>query len=188
MLDRLNDPAKKKQAEALLKALSPTLRAGEVDAAFSMTGPEGSAYSFIAAFKLREGAELNRTIQQLLQDVITQIPVEARDQIRLNADIAGSTKIHRFKVAFGPKEKEILGNAPIYLAIRDDAVFIAAGPYGPTNLKTALTTQNVAPVPPLNFEVSLSRLAPLSDGPNREPILLFQLGDGGAIRISLEGG
>jgi len=189
ILKELNDAGKKKQAEALLDALSPTLRAGEVDAALLMTGPKGKAYSFIAAVKLHEGAKLNKTVQEFLEEVVKQIPVEARDQLRLNADIAGGTSIHRFKLTYGPIEKELLGDSPIYLAIRDDAFFVATGPDGLANLKAALSATNAIPAPPLSFEISLSRLAPLMDGPNRDKLMaLFDPGRGGSIRLSLEGG
>ena len=78
ILTGINDPGQRKQTDELLKALSPTFKAGELDAAFSIQGEHGPFYNIIAGIKVHQGAELARTMNRLLTDLHLQIPVAER--------------------------------------------------------------------------------------------------------------
>src|SRR5206468_1464788 len=64
------DEAKRKQADRLLGVLIPTLKAGEVDAAFNFSrAGNGKLYNLVAAVKLTKGDELGKTIRDLAAEV-----------------------------------------------------------------------------------------------------------------------
>ena len=63
-------PTQKKQAKEFLDALSPTFKAGELDVAVSMQGPDSKKlYSIIAGVKVHKGAALAKTLHSLLADL-----------------------------------------------------------------------------------------------------------------------
>ena len=83
-------------------------------------------------------------------------------------DTAAGIKIDRIDAQqqYDPKARKILGENPIYFAIRDDAAVVAAGPDALTAVKDALTAEPKA-APQFTFEVSLARLADLMAEENK---------------------
>src|SRR5207237_256296 len=82
-------------AEKLYTAVVPTLKAGELDAVAELRGPtESKHYALIAALKLKDGQNL----EKLLRTVSEQIPQAEREKLKLDAETAGSVKIHRLNI------------------------------------------------------------------------------------------
>ena len=189
----LNDPAKKKQAESLLEALLPSLKAGELDAGFALTGPNANKkYTVVAGVKIKEGDKLAKIVRDLLDQTTKDLPPQVRDLIKLDADSVGNVKIHRFDVgpAFDPKAAEVFGQSPVHVAIRNDAAFVSVGEEGLAAIKKAVASQAAGAAPPLAFEVAVARLAPLmgkalnsSDAGSNA-----FANDDGRITVRLEGG
>ena len=189
----INDPGQRKHAEELLKALSPTFKAGELDGAISIQGPDGKKhYNIIAGVKVHEGAALSKTMHRLLAELREQIPPGERNLVQLEVATIGGAKVHRFDLGkFYGEGKEVLGESPLLMAVSDDAIYYAVGPDAMLILRVALTKRNDVPAAPLSFELSLARLWPLlpASDKNREKLQeLFPPGKEGSIRFTIEGG
>src|SRR5262245_4232868 len=110
----LQDPAKKKQAETLLAALMPTLKGGVGDGHASLVaGPDGT-FAGLVAVKVKDGAKLGTTVQDLIADALKDLPEANRDKIKLNFDKVGGTSIHRFELPAdalkGKSAQEVFGD------------------------------------------------------------------------------
>jgi hypothetical protein len=192
-LQNINDPAKRKQAERLIKALSPTIKAGELDAAANLAGPgKDKHYTLVAGIKLVEGDNLAATVRELLTETLQELPAQARELIKLDADSVGKVKIHRLEVQhfFDDKTRDVFGEHPVLVAFRNDALFLAVGENGLAAIKSAVssTAQSSSPV---HVEIAVARLAPLfakSEDQKQALEKAFGKGDEGKIRITLEGG
>lgn len=156
------DEGQRRATERLIKALDPTLKAGELDLGVSVTGPDaGQHYTVVAGVKLRDGEALNK----FLHDLVPVLPERDRQKIKLDAETAGNVKIHRLdnQGDFNPEARQILGDNPIYFAIRSDAFLVGTGPDGLKAVKAALSAQpKVAPL--ARLDVSLARLVPAMVG------------------------
>ncbi len=149
-------------AERFIKALDPTFKAGELDLGISVTGPGTSRhYTVVAGVKLRDGEALNK----FLHDLVPVLPERDRQKIKLDAETAGNVKIHRLdnQGDFNPEARQILGDNPIYFAIRSDAFLVGTGPDGLKAVKAALSAQPKAG-PLVQLDVSLARLVPAMVG------------------------
>jgi hypothetical protein len=185
------DPTKREHARKLLNALAPTLKAGELDQAFDLRGPsKDGLYGMIAALKVKDGLALEKTLKGLVKD----LPAEARDRIKIDADKVGTVNVHRLEVAdqLDKEAKQLFGANPVYLAFRDDAVFVTAGDQGQSLLKEALAREpRVAKL--VDVEMSMARLVPLmaQDNPAAPKAAKEAFGTdkgGDRIRLTLEGG
>ncbi|MBM4067580.1 MAG: hypothetical protein FJ271_01355 [Planctomycetes bacterium] len=193
-LASIQDEAKRKQAESLAKALAPTLRAGEIDVAFNLAGPgKNKNYNLIVAGKVKEGNHLGKTVRALVEDLLKSIPPAEAEKIKLDADAVGDIKIHRVEIqsAFDPKARAVFGDNPIYVAFRDDAVFLALGEGALPALKKGLTAKPGEASPLANFEVSLARIAPLLAKTDEQKEIVekaFKDGEPGTVSVRLQGG
>ncbi len=78
-------------AEAFLKAVLPTLKAGELDAGFSLHGPGANGlYAVVIGLKVRQGADLEKAVKDALQ----KIPEKDREKVKFDVDKAGGVNIH----------------------------------------------------------------------------------------------
>jgi hypothetical protein len=185
----IQDEGKRKDAERLIKALTPTLESADIDAAFTLNRPEKSKhYNVIAAVKLTEGNNLAKTLHELVSGLLKDIPEAERAKIKLDAESAGSIKIHRLDIQekYDEKARAVFGDNPLYLAFRDDALFVAAGEDALAALKKALAAAP-AVAPPFQLNVSVARLAKLlttAGGPD----VSFPGTDPGNVTLSIEGG
>jgi hypothetical protein len=189
VLAEITDPSKKKQATQLLEALKPSLTAGEIDAAFSLRGPSKTKhFTLIAGFKLKEGDKLAGVLVELIKD----LPEKERKAIQLNVDKAGGTGIHRLDLqsSFDAIAKQMFGDQPVFVAIRNDALFLAVGEEGLPALRQALTTTATVAAP-LQFDMSLARFGAAMDKNAAAAQMaqkLIAAGDDARLRITLEGG
>jgi hypothetical protein len=186
------DAQKREKAAKVLKALEPSLKAGEVDAALSLRGPtQGQLYAFVAGVKLREGDALDKVVRDLVKD----LPKDEQAKIRLDAETAGPVKIHRIDVQkeLDAETRQALGTNPFFFAIRPDALFLAGGEGGLGVLREALAAKAGAG-PQVRFEMALARLAPVLAKENKAAPKVagdvFTGADKGndQIRLAVEGG
>jgi len=185
--------------EKVFKAIEPSLKSGELDLAFTLRGPsKENHYTFLGAVKLKEGEK----VEQALKDLAKKAPPKDQAKIHFDAENSGDVKIHKVDVQgdFDEKARAILGNHPIYIAFRSDAVLVSGGANGLKAIQEGLKGESKE-APAVMFEISMSHLAPLilahakghGDGkPDAEEMKkLVQetfKGDNDKVRITVEGG
>lgn len=192
-LEAIQDPAKKKQADALFKALAPTFRAGELDGAFVLQGPRNGKFTLLVAGKVKDGDKLGKTLHDLVSEALKDIPPAQRDKIRLDAASVGNVKIHHLEVPELLKDKtmsQLVGDPNLYVAFRADAVFVALGSDGMNAVKTALAAPATPSSPLFLYEVDIARLAAVFAPPEQQEQAkkLFPKEGDATLRIRLEGG
>jgi hypothetical protein len=192
-LANLNDEAKRKQAEELLKLLADNFKTGEIDGAVYLNGPgKEKHFNLVAGIKLPDGEKLGKKVTALVADVLKDLPERERKKIELDADFVGPTKIHKIEIKDGmdAKTREMFGENPLYIAFRADGAYVAAGEDGLVALKRALGTPP-APGGPAQLEINVARLAPfLAQTPAQQAAIdkMFTGDDSGTIRVSVTGG
>jgi serine/threonine protein kinase len=148
-------------AERFAKALVPTIEEGTLDVAFDLRGPsDDNRYTALLAVCLKDTADLDQTLRASVE----KLPENERKRIQLDAERVGNAKIHRLDVReqLNAQAKEQFGENPVYLAYRDDALFLAVGEKGRKAVQDAIKEKSKV-VPLLNVEIALSRLVPLMD-------------------------
>jgi hypothetical protein len=185
------DPFKRAIGEKFFKALIPTVKAGELDAELDIRGPmANNHYTVVGGIKLRDGQAIERVFRETVQG----LPEADRSKIQLDAEKSGEVSIHRLNV-MGDADadaKNFLGEGPLYIAIRSDALLVAAGEQPLPALKQALAAAPKVGKPFL-FEMALGRLAPLMAKDNKAaPRIAEQVfaknPDSDKFRVSLDGG
>jgi hypothetical protein len=194
-LNGIQDAEKKKQAETLFKAIMPTAKAGEYQVVGVVIGPKNDRYTFLGAVKLKDGDKLGKTVRDLIKTALADIPEAERDKIQLDFDAVGAVKIHRFEVPktpqLDPLIEDFAGDKYLYLAFRDDALFLALGKKALPTLKTALARTDSVASTPLLFDFDVARMARLmAQTPEQKELAakLFPNGQNGRVRFSVEGG
>ena len=131
----------------------------------------------------------------LVTDVMKDLPDSEKAKIKLDADSVESVKIHRFDVPKDPNldkfVAEVAGDNKLYVAFRDDAVFIAMGKEALPTLKAAVAQNSAVASPPLVFDFDAARMAPLMAQTKQQKDLaakLFGNGESGRVRLSIDGG
>jgi hypothetical protein len=145
------DKGKKQKIAMLFNALKPSLTAGDLDAAISVRGPtEDQRFLTVAGFRVEQGKKMAATLTKL----VNLLPERERKAIKLNADEVDGVAIHRieFQQPEDTKAKQFLGD--LFVAFRDDAVFLAIGDGALEAVKKAVCTPP-APAAPLEFDASL---------------------------------
>jgi hypothetical protein len=155
-LENEKDQAKRAIAEKVLKALGPTLKAGELDASLVLSGPTADHhYTLLAGVKVKDGGRLNDTFHE----IVNSIPEKDRANIKLDAESAGDVKIHRVTAKdLDADARRNFGDNPFFIAFRPDAILISGGEGGLEALKNGLSAQPAA-APEVEIKLSLSRLA-----------------------------
>jgi hypothetical protein len=151
------DSTKREWAEKVFKALEPTLKAGEFDGLFTLRGPgTDKHYTFLTAIKIKEGQK----VEQVARDLVKVVPERDRDMIKLDADKAGSVKIHRVDIQekYDEKVRNVLGDNPLYLAFSQNALLLSGGADGLSLLKEAVKAEPKA-APLMQDVISMAKLA-----------------------------
>jgi hypothetical protein len=186
------DQAQREAAQAFIKAVLPTLKAGELDGGFDLRGPGKSGlYSLVMGLKVQQGGD----IEKVFRDALKTAPDNARKAIKLDVDKSGGVNIHQLipdKNQADENVKKIFGENPeIYFAFRDDAVLIAGGADGLDALKQALAVKPTTGAT-IQVESSIARIAPMmvQQNPDAPAIAkkVFTEGKKDKFRIALEGG
>jgi hypothetical protein len=178
--------------EPLVKALVPTLKAGDLDVGVAMLGPDAkSHYTLLLAGKIKDG----KTVEKEVKALVGKLPEPIKSAFEIDADTVGGTKVHSVKVKdqLDDKAKKIFGDTDLWLAFRDDAILVAFGPEAKAALKDALD-QTPATGPLVKVEVSVKRLVALAEAGDekaarkaaKEAFGSDAAGD--TITVALEGG
>jgi hypothetical protein len=182
----------KEHVEPLVKALVPTLKAGDLDIGVAVVGPNADKHlSGVLVAKVVEGKKIDAAIK----DLVEKIPEPIKSAIDLNADSEGAYKIHVVKIKDQLDEniKKIIGETDVYVAFRDDALMVSFGPSGKSLIKEALKSQPAAG-PIFKAEVSASKIAALvaADRPKAAEKALAEtfgkIPGGDTISLTVEGG
>jgi hypothetical protein len=149
---------------AILKALVPSMKSGEMDDGFSLRGPaENGLYTFVGGARVKDGGAIDKA----LRNRIKELPVAVGKYFKLDGEKAGDVKIHRmdFPEKLLKQHEKLLkhhvqafGKNPVYFAFRDDALIVGGGDKGLAALKEALAAQPKAG-PAGQFSLSVARLA-----------------------------
>ncbi|HWG45393.1 MAG TPA: hypothetical protein VN688_21700 [Gemmataceae bacterium] len=189
-IDKETDKSKRKALTALLKALRPTFKSGELDVAADLRGPnEKGLYSAVAGIKVKDGTTIDKTFR----DIVAGLPAEERKAVQFDVEKVGAVGIHRVTPDKNDKNtKETFGDNPVYFAVREDALLVGMGDKGLSALKEAVAAEPKASKV-MEFEMALSQFAPLMVKDNKSaPAVakkVFADGkDNDKVRISIEGG
>jgi hypothetical protein len=188
---KAGDDTHKALVEKVLKALEPSLKAGEIDAAVDLRGPSAkSYYTLIAAIKIKDGAALEQTLKGVIKD----LPEEHRKMIKMDAQKAGDISINQVDVqhVLDEKARGLFGTGPVYFAVRSNALFVSLGEHALSTLKESLAAQP-GTGQLFHMELAMTRLAKLiaNDQPAAPKAAETAFGknrDADKIRISFEGG
>lgn len=194
----IRDEGKRRQAQRLLDAFLPTVKAGRIDGLVRLEGLQVDRQgTVLAALRLEDGDKLEKEARALIQEMLKEMPKDLRAGIQLDAEEAGGIKIHRFALgSLSPggallegMVKVLLGDGTLYLAVRKDALFAAVGRNALTDLQGALTAKGAAPAPLLRQDVDMGRvLKLLAESPEAKKTLDATLGTGqeATVRLRLE--
>jgi hypothetical protein len=185
------------KAEPLIKALLPTVKAGELDLGASLVGPDkDDKYTLVGALKLVDGKKVEEVIKETAKK---ELPPEASDLFKFDEEkLPGGAKVHRVAIADKLEEngKKVFGKSDLYLTFRDDLLIVAMGPGAKDALKTAVASKP-ADVGVFRAQVHMARVAPLV-GDNAEELAAAKtaaekvFGKGGSkadvLKFSVDGG
>lgn len=187
-------PAERDVAKQMLEALAPTAKAALLDGAVNLQGPSAAGkYTLVTCSKVQGGMN----IEKALKKVVDFLPDEARQGIKLQIDRekVGGVNVHSFTALEVDQDfVRIFGeDATIYLALRDDALFVAMGDNAHAALKEALAVKE-APGKVLQARVSVSRVVQLA--PDREADVARRVAkqvfgdnpEGDEVSLTVEGG
>ena len=183
-------------AKAALAAISPSLKAGELDAAGGLFGPDAKGrYQAVGAVAVKDG----KALEKFVKDTVKQFGglIEQAVEFKFDVEKVGDFNLHRIEIKAdddGKLEKPF-GTKIIWLATSDACVAFSVEPDGAL-LKKGLKAKAIA-APVLSGEVSVAKLLPLAQ-PDLKPDELKALikdafGDGptagkDAIAFSIVGG
>ncbi|HVK08723.1 MAG TPA: hypothetical protein VM597_08095 [Gemmataceae bacterium] len=150
------------KAEPLLKALTPSLKAGDLDAGLALHGPDkDDRYTVVFGLKLAEGKKVEDAIRTL---VTKELPPEIGGVIKVDAeDLTGGAKLHVIQVGQHLDEKmaKVFGKSDAYLSFRDDLLVLAFGPQGKEAVTKAVASKP-ADVGVVQFKMQAGRIAAIA--------------------------
>ncbi len=195
--DLLADVLKKAPADQeqlvkqLIDAVGPTLKAGDLDIAASLTGPNAKGhYGVMAAFTVAEG----KKIEQLVKDV--SVFAGGAADFTFDSAKVGDFNLHKIDVKQNSDALEkLFGTSIVWLAVSDKCIAISIEADGAT-IKKALAAKAIK-VSVASFDVSVAKLIPMMQ-PDLKPdelkaLLKDAFGEGSpagkdTIGVSVEGG
>jgi hypothetical protein len=157
-------------AEAVVKDLvavvAPTLKAGELDAAAALIGPDAKGrYQLLAAAGVKEG----KGVEKFLKDVVKMYgpQIEEKVTIKFDVETVGDFTLHRFDLKEAPEKfEQAFGAKSVWLAVSDKTIAVSVEPEGAT-IKKALKAK-AAPVALASVELSAAKLVQLTQ-PDLKP-------------------
>ncbi len=150
------------KAEPLIKALTPTLKAGDLDLGVALIGPDkDDKYTAIFGLKLSEGKKVEQAVKDLVQK---ELPPEFSGFFALDAEkLDGGAMLHTIRVnnLLDEKAQKVFGKSDAQLTFRDDLLILAIGPQSKELIKTAAASKP-ADVGVMQFKIAMSRAVPLA--------------------------
>jgi hypothetical protein len=148
----------KPAVERVLNTIAPTLKAGELDAALALTGPDSKGnHTLVGATAVKKGKD----IEKLLKDFAPHLGQVA--DFDFDVDTVGSFALHKISFKDLPEKLEkVFGTKKLWVAISDDYVVVSIEPEG-TAIRAGLKAKAV-PVPALDLEVHFAKVVPIMAG------------------------
>jgi hypothetical protein len=185
------------KAEPIIKAVLPTVKAGELDLGLAMVGPDQSdKYTIIGGLKVVDGKKIEDAVRDLVKK---ELPPEISDLIQLDAEkLDGGATLHTVKTSafIDEKGEKVIGKSDLHVVFKDNMILAAIGPRAKELLKKAVAGKP-ADVGVTQVAVSLSRIVPIL-GDNAEQLAAAKkaaekvFGKGASkadeIRFSIDGG
>lgn len=152
----LKDAGDRGAAQKVFDAILPTLKAGELDAAVGMTGPDAKGrYGAVAAVAVKDGGE----IVKVLKEFAGFIPGDAAE-VTFDAAKVGKFSLHKAELKFLDADFEkVFGTKTVWLATSDDCVAVSVEADGAV-LKKALEAKPAA-VAVFAGDLAAAKLVPL---------------------------
>lgn len=181
--------------KALVAAVAPTLKAGELDLAASFVGPDAkNHFQLLAALAVTEGKGVEAFVKKVVGDYGAFIGDFV--EFKFDVETIGDFNLHRIDLKqIDDKFETIFGTKTVWLAISDKTIALSIEPTGEA-LRKGLKAKAV-PVPALFSETSVAKLISLYQ-PDLKPdelkaLLKDAFGDGpingkDAVVYSVEGG
>jgi hypothetical protein len=149
------DPNSKAVARQAVDVLSPTFKAANVDAAFSLSGPDAKGHhTLVIAMGVKQGKEIEKLLKELAGFAGGVADFD------FDVEKIGDFSLHKIKLADGPPELDrIFGTKTFWLAVSDGYIALSIEPDG-ARIKAGLKNKPAA-VPMLSIEVAAAKLFPI---------------------------
>lgn len=127
--------AKRAMAEKAFSVIAPTLKSDVFDLFATVRGPrDNGKYTLLAGMRLKNGQE----IEQLLKNLLNDIPEKERANVQLDVEKVGDLSIHKLKFPDADGDgTRIFGAPQAFLAFHKDYVLFALGEHALEELKRA---------------------------------------------------
>lgn len=148
-------------AKGAIEAFGPTLKAGELDAAVGLHGPDAKGrYQLVGALAVKDG----KKIEDFVKDVVKKFGpfVENDVEFKLDVETVGDFNLHKVVIKKDDEKMEkLFGTKNVWIATSDKCVAFSIEEDG-AMLKKGLKAK---PVPAAMFagEMSVSKILPLTD-------------------------
>ncbi|MFM7538951.1 MAG: hypothetical protein ACKO9Z_04750 [Planctomycetota bacterium] len=121
-----DSPQKQKVAKDMIAAVMPTLQSAVLDMGIALNpSKKEGIYNAAIGFRVAEGAKVETALRTAVKELFGE---KAEGKVKLDFATYAGVKVHQFTGADDAKSREMLGDGPAYLAIRDDMVLVTAGP------------------------------------------------------------
>ncbi len=179
----------------LVAAVGPTLKAGELDAAASLAGPDAKGhYQLLAALAVKDGKAIEKFVKKVDEDY--GAPLADFVTFKFDVETVGDFALHRIEVkAADEKFEKPFGTKTVWLATSDKHLALSIEPDGKL-IRAGLKAKAIS-VPVASGELAAATLLPLVDS-NLKPdelkaLLKDAFGDGpttgkDTVSVSVEGG
>ncbi|MBN9117692.1 MAG: hypothetical protein J0I06_00725 [Planctomycetes bacterium] len=188
-------PDQEELAKGAAAAFAPMLKAGELDAAGALIGPDAKGrYKAIGAFGVTEG----KGIEKWLKDLVKAVGPFIGDKVEFTFDTetVGDFALHKIELKeVDAKFEQLFGTKTVWLATSDKTIAFSIESDG-AMLKKGLKAKAIA-APVFSGEVAVAKFLPLAQ-PDLKPdelkaLLKDAFGDGDTtgkdtIGLSVEGG
>jgi hypothetical protein len=185
------------KAEPLIKALLPTVKAGEIDLGATLLGPnKDDKYTLLVGLKVIDGKKIETAVKDTVKK---EAPPEIAGMVQWDAEkLAGGAMLHVVKVAdqLDADAQKVFGKSDLYLTFRDDLLVLAVGPDAKAAIGKAAASKP-ADVGVLQVQASLSRIIPIM-GENAQELAAARkaaekvfgksAGKADQIKFAIEGG
>jgi hypothetical protein len=146
--------------ERILKTIAPTLKAGELDVAVALNGPDSKGrHTLLAAAGVKKGKD----IEALVKDLVKDFGPFLGDAVKFEFDVAtiGAFKLHTITIRDLPDDlQRIFGTNKIWLATSEDHIALSIEPDGAA-LKAGLKAPPAAAAPVLAVDVAFAKVIPI---------------------------
>lgn len=156
--EQLKNAGDRASAEKVFDALTPTLKAGELDYAVAMTGPDAKGKH---ALMVAVGAKDAKEIEKVLKEFAPFIPEDAVKPT-FDVETIGAFTLHKIEAKqLDENFEKLFGTKTMWLAVADTCVVVSIEESGAA-VKAALKAKP-APTAAQGVEVSVAKLVPLTD-------------------------